>query len=65
MVACKKLIARAIETGQERPLDFLWKTILTAVTMRAGYRGGEIVPAFSVGATFGCVGREIIPWRIV
>ena len=34
--------------------------ILTAITMRAGYRGGEIVPAFSVGATFGCVAGGLL-----
>ena len=34
--------------------------ILTAITMRAGYRGGEIVPAFAIGATFGCVMGNIL-----
>ena len=63
MGAGNELIARAIETGQARPLDFLWKTILTAVTMRAGYRGGEIVPAFSVGATFGCVAGQLLGFQ--
>lgn len=33
--------------------------ILTAITMRAGYRGGEIVPAFSV-VTFGCVAGGLL-----
>lgn len=28
--------------------------LLTALTLGAGYRGGEIVPTFFVGATFGC-----------
>ena len=51
MGAGSGLIARAIENGEAGPLDFLWKMLLTALTMRAGYRGGEIVPAFSVGAT--------------
>ena len=55
MGAGSNLIERAVEEGQARPLDFFWKMILTALTMRAGYRGGEIVPAFSIGATFGCV----------
>ena len=60
MGAGSGLIARAIEKGEARPLDFLWKMLLTALTMRAGYRGGEIVPAFSVGATFGCVAGGIL-----
>ena len=29
--------------------------ILTVLTMRAGYRGGEIVPAFSIRQPSGCV----------
>ena len=34
---------------------FLWKMIFTAVTIGFGFKGGEIVPTFFVGATFGCV----------
>ena len=55
MGAGNELIARAVEDGQARPLDFMWKLILTAITMKAGFRGGEIVPSFCIGATFGCV----------
>lgn len=36
-----------------RPEAFLLKLVFTALTLGAGYRGGEIVPAFFVGATFG------------
>lgn len=36
-----------------RPEAFILKLIFTAVTLGAGFRGGEIVPAFFVGATFG------------
>jgi H+/Cl- antiporter ClcA len=32
---------------------FLVKIIFTAITLCAGYKGGEIVPTFFVGATFG------------
>lgn len=35
--------------------SFLIKMLFTAITIGAGYRGGEIVPSFFVGATFGCV----------
>ena len=28
--------------------------VLTALTLAAGFKGGEIVPAFFCGATFGC-----------
>ena len=33
---------------------FLWKILFTAVTLEAGFKGGEIVPTFCIGATFGC-----------
>ena len=59
MGAGSELIARAIN-GRARPLDFVWKMVLTAITMRAGFRGGEIVPGFCIGATFGCVCGQII-----
>lgn len=37
------------------PFAFLFKILLTAVTLGCGFRGGEIVPTFFVGATFGCL----------
>lgn len=36
------------------PYAFLIKMLLTAITLAAGYKGGEIVPSFFVGAAFGC-----------
>ncbi len=35
--------------------SFLLKMLFTAVTIAAGFKGGEIVPTFCIGATFGCV----------
>ena len=29
--------------------------LFTAITLAAGFKGGEIVPTFCIGATFGCV----------
>ena len=55
MGAGAELIEKAVEEGQARPLGFFWKLVLTALTMRAGFRGGEIVPSFCIGATFGCM----------
>ena len=49
-----QVIERAIE-GEARPQDFILKLIFTAITLGCGYKGGEIVPTFFVGATFGCV----------
>ena len=31
------------------------KMLFTAITLAAGFKGGEIVPTFCIGATFGCV----------
>lgn len=47
-------IRRAIEEGVCRPDAFFWKLIFTAITLGAGYKGGEVVPCFFVGACFGC-----------
>ena len=34
--------------------NFLLKMLFTAITLAAGFKGGEIVPTFCIGATFGC-----------
>ena len=34
---------------------FALKILFTALTLGAGYKGGEIVPSFFTGATLGCV----------
>lgn len=49
------VIARCFETGSVFPGAFLLKMIFTAVTLGTCYKGGEIVPTFYVGATFGCL----------
>lgn len=41
--------------GQADPFDFALKLLFTAVTLAAGFKGGEIVPTFCIGSTFGCV----------
>lgn len=33
---------------------FLLKMLFTALTLGAGFKGGEIVPSFTIGACFGC-----------
>ena len=35
--------------------NFLLKMLFTAITLAAGFKGGEIVPTFCIGATFGCL----------
>lgn len=48
------LIEEALE-GHVRYEAFILKMLFTAVTLGAGYKGGEIVPTLCVGATFGCI----------
>ncbi len=48
------VVSRAI-SGSARPEAFILKIIFTAITISAGFRGGEIVPSFFIGSTFGCI----------
>lgn len=41
--------------GTVRPEAFFMKMLFTALTLGAGYKGGEIVPSFFTGAAFGCL----------
>ena len=52
------VIARAIQ-GNVHQTSFFWKIVFTALTLEAGFKGGEIVPSFFVGATFGCLFGQI------
>ena len=54
------IIAAAVEQGTARPEAFLLKILFTAVTLSAGFKGGEVVPSFFVGATFGCVAGALL-----
>ena len=45
---------KAVE-GETDWYNFLLKMVFTAVTLAAGFKGGEIVPTFCIGATFGCL----------
>lgn len=53
------IIERALE-GEVAPAAFLLKMLFTVVTITAGYKGGEIVPSFFIGATFGCLFGQLI-----
>lgn len=54
-----EVIARAM-SGNAEPLAFLLKIIFTAITIAAGFKGGEIVPTLFIGATFGCMAGGIL-----
>lgn len=50
-----EVIERALLAGETDTWAWALKIIFTAVTIGAGFKGGEIVPTFFIGATFGCV----------
>ena len=54
------VIARAVEQGQAAPWAWLLKILFTAITIGCGFKGGEVVPSFFVGATFGCVAAQAL-----
>ena len=54
-----EVIQRAV-SGEARPEAFLLKMIFTAITIGAGFKGGEVVPTFFVGAAFGCVAGGLL-----
>ena len=47
------VIKRIFEEGTFNPEAFLLKMIFTVITVSSGYKGGEIVPSFFIGATLG------------
>jgi len=53
------IIGNAI-LGDAKQSAFLWKIVFTVLTVAAGFKGGEIVPTFFIGATFGCFISEIM-----
>jgi len=54
------LIAQCFTAGEVFPIAFLLKMIFTAATLAAGFKGGEIVPTFCVGAAFGCLFGSLV-----
>ncbi len=54
------VIKRAVEHGQAMPFAFLLKIVFTAVTLSAGFKGGEVVPSFFIGACFGAAAAPLL-----
>lgn len=52
--AGSNIIDAAIMEGQTHWYSFLLKILFTAITIGAGFKGGEIVPTMFIGSTFGC-----------
>nr|WP_325199625.1 chloride channel protein [uncultured Oscillibacter sp.] len=55
-----EVIAAAVEQGTVRPAAFALKILFTAVTLGAGFKGGEVVPSFFAGAAFGCAAGPLL-----
>lgn len=53
------IITKALN-GDAKTEAFLLKILFTALTLGAGYKGGEIVPSFFIGATFGCIAGPLM-----
>lgn len=53
------VIGRAVG-GEAVWYAFLVKMIFTSVTLGGGFKGGEIVPSFFIGATFGCLFGHVL-----
>lgn len=49
------VVERIFEEGMVHPEAFLLKILFTVVTVSVGFKGGEIVPSFFIGATLGAV----------
>jgi len=47
-------------SGNAHPEAFAIKILFTAITIGAGFKGGEIIPAFFVGSTLGCVAAPVL-----
>lgn len=54
------VVDNAILHGTARPEAFILKILFTVITLGCGFKGGEIVPTFFVGATFGCTVAPLI-----
>ncbi|MBQ3055396.1 MAG: chloride channel protein [Oscillospiraceae bacterium] len=53
-------VIEAALAGEAHYEAFLLKILFTAISIAAGFKGGEIVPTFFIGATFGCVAGGLL-----
>lgn len=49
-----EIVTNAVLNGSAKPEAFILKLVFTVITLGCGFKGGEIVPTFFIGATFGC-----------
>lgn len=53
-------VITAALAGTAAPAAFAVKMLMTAATAGAGFKGGEIIPAMFIGATFGCTAAPFL-----
>src|SRR5205085_8596541 len=46
-------IVSAFNVNGSNTWSWLWKLLLTAITIGTGFKGGEVTPLFFIGATLG------------
>lgn len=54
------IIEHIFHEGHTAWYTFLLKMLFTAITLGAGFKGGEIVPSFTIGAALGCALASIL-----
>lgn len=53
------VIEKAV-SGEAKYEAFALKLLFTVITIASGFKGGEIIPGFFIGSTFGCVAGSIL-----
>ncbi|MEO8376505.1 MAG: chloride channel protein [Candidatus Sumerlaeota bacterium] len=53
-------IVNAFHAGGANGMSWFWKLLFTAITLSAGFKGGEVTPLFFIGATLGNVLAHVL-----
>lgn len=53
-------ISSLLSSSEVQPWSWFWKLIFTAVTLGAGFKGGEVTPLFFIGAALG----NVLAWLL-
>ena len=56
----QEIIEGIFYTEKTEVYTFVLKMLFTAVTLGAGFKGGEIIPSFCIGAALGCIAASVL-----
>ena len=56
----QEIIEGIFHTEKTQIYTFVLKMLFTALTLGAGFKGGEIIPSFCIGAALGCAVASIL-----